>query len=57
MEEMKTLKKEHEYAGFYYRIVKSQGLIQAVPFSGQHYAAWKDKHVRAAIEDYTQGLK
>lgn len=43
-----------EYAGFYYEIVEDEhGFARdAFPIRGQHKAASKDKHRRAACEEY-----
>lgn len=43
---------EHEYAGFHYTMtVGDDGrVIGAVPLPGQHPAASKERHRRAAIE-------
>lgn len=47
---------QYEYAGFEYQITKTSDRPdwQAVPLLGQHRAANKDKHRRAAIECYLQ---
>jgi hypothetical protein len=58
MEVMKTvtappilLNADYEYAGFRYRVEQlMDGHVQAIPLAGQHPAAAKDKHRRAAIE-------
>jgi hypothetical protein len=43
----------HEYAGFrYYVDVDAIGTVRMVPVEGQHWAASKDKHIRAARETY-----
>jgi len=43
-----------EYAGFkFYIIINSAGdVVDAVPLPGQHYAAQRDRHRRAAMESY-----
>lgn len=52
-----TLCEDHEYAGFRYRIVAmpcEDGLwLEAYPHPGQHPAASKAKHRRAAVETYS----
>lgn len=48
-----------EYAGFRYQIVlglKGQA-VMAVPISGQHPAAGKGKHCRAAVEQFNSTRK
>lgn len=46
---------EHEYAGFRYVIVHEDGEpVRAEPVEGQHPAAAKDKHRRAALETFVQ---
>jgi hypothetical protein len=45
-----------EYAGFRYQIVlglKGQA-VMAVPIAGQHPAAGKGKHCRAAVEQFNE---
>lgn len=43
----------YEYAGFLYNIViQEDGRLVADPIPGQHSAASKDKHRRAALEQY-----
>lgn len=49
-----TVKEEHEYAGFRYRMMKEHGIIVAAPHSGQHPAAGKSKQIRAAVKSYLQ---
>lgn len=46
----------HEYAGFQFDIwLDPQGRVEAARARpGQHSAAYKDKHRRAAIETYEQ---
>lgn len=46
----------YEYAGFRYliRIDALGKAIRATPLSGQHSAAAKDKHCRAAVEQYNR---
>ena len=52
---------EHEYAGFHYTIDQREGdeWVKAYPHPGQHQAAWKDKHRRAAVDTFKQekGIK
>jgi hypothetical protein len=47
---------DHEYAGFHYVIFcdSQTGATTAVPHKGQHPAASKEKHLRAAVETYQQ---
>jgi hypothetical protein len=48
-----------EYAGFRYQLVmglKGQA-VMALPIPGQHKAAGKGKHCRAAVEKYNQERK
>lgn len=51
------------YAGFTYHIfINNDGTVMsAIPAPGQHRAAWKDKHKRAAMEcfkiDYRKAIK
>ena len=52
-----VVKENHEYVGFQYRILKEKGLFVAAPHVGQHPAAGKAKHIRAAIETYLQENK
>ena len=44
----------HEYAGFTYYIRGDWPDLTAVPLPGQHPAAAKDKHRRAAVETFKQ---
>jgi hypothetical protein len=45
----------HEYAGFRYFMEYENGLaVRATPCPGQHPAANKEKHRRAALETYQQ---
>ena len=46
----------YEYIGFTYKIVLDDpcGFPVAVPLDGQHSAARKDKHCRAAVECWEQ---
>ena len=47
-----------EYAGFWYEITKDDsGNYVATPLPGQHYAANRDKHKRAVLEEYLDGLR
>jgi hypothetical protein len=47
-----------EYAGFWYVIQRAaDGSVTAEPEPGQHRAAYKDKHRRAAIETYAEAHK
>jgi hypothetical protein len=49
---------KHEYAGFRYVIdIGGAGNVRAVPEEGQHQAAWKEKHRRAAVETFFQEQK
>lgn len=43
-----------EYAGFNYTILKSGKDVWAQPQAGQHYAANKDKHKHAALEQWRE---
>lgn len=45
----------YEYAGFRYNIVETGRSITATPCPGQHPAANKEKHRRAAVELYREG--
>lgn len=49
---MKVLDSDYEYAGFYYTILHDGMLTCASPHVGQHPAAGKAKHIRAAVECY-----
>jgi len=40
----------YEYAGFHYTIVVDGDKVTVIPAAGQHPAASKEKHVRAALE-------
>lgn len=54
---MKILAEDYEYAGFHYQIDQDErGGLWAVPLEGQHRAALKDKHRRAAIWEFENGL-
>lgn len=44
----------HEYAGFLYTIDGTLRNLTATPLPGQHPAAAKDKHRRAAVETFLQ---
>lgn len=54
---MKILNHDYEYAGFHYTIMHDGLLIQASPHSGQHPAAGKNKHIRAAIDGFLYDQK
>jgi hypothetical protein len=47
---------EYEYAGFRYTIDQREGdgQLRAYPHEGQHPAANKEKHRRAAVECFIQ---
>lgn len=47
---------EYEYAGFRYTIDQREGdgNLHAYPHEGQHPAANKEKHRRAAVETFVQ---
>lgn len=46
---------EYEYAGFRFHIVyRENGTLIMDPVPGQHPAAYKEKHRRAAAEQYLQ---
>jgi hypothetical protein len=47
----------YEYAGFMYLIHKQDGKISMEPVPNQHPAASKEKHIRAAVEQYNQDHK
>lgn len=49
-----VLEENWEYAGFRYRIIKDGMLTNASPHFGQHRAAGREKHLRAAIETYLE---
>lgn len=51
---MRSVICEIEYAGFYYTITLVDGFFYAEPKPGQHKAAGKDKHRRAAIEQFLE---
>lgn len=42
----------YEYAGFQFEIETEHGRTIATPLPGQHPAAYKEKHARAAVEQY-----
>ena len=44
----------HEYAGFLYTIDGTLSRLTATPLHGQHRAAAKEKHRRAAIETFLE---
>ncbi len=45
----------YEYAGFTYLVEsKSGGGVKLIPAPGQHPAAYKEKHRRAALECYLE---
>ena len=44
----------YEYAGFLYRIDGTLRHMTATPMPGQHPAANKEKHRRAAVEQFVQ---
>ena len=44
----------YEYAGFRYTITTDGNHLRAAPLPGQHRAAAKDKHLRAAVECFMQ---
>ncbi len=44
----------HEYAGFLYTIDGTPQRLTATPLPGQHRAANKEKHRRAAVETFLQ---
>ena len=46
-----------EYAGFTYEISREGEIIYAIPTPGQHRAAYKEKHRRAAIEAWHNKIK
>lgn len=54
---MKILNQDYEYAGFHYTIMYDGLLTQAAPHSGQHPAARKAKHIRAAIDEFLYDQK
>lgn len=54
---MKVLNADYEYVGFHYTIMKDGLLTCAAPHLGQHPAAGKAKHIRAAVECYLQDEK
>ena len=54
---MAIVKQDHEYEGFHYTIMKEHGYHVAAPHVGQHPAAAKAKHIRAAIETYLEEIK
>jgi len=43
---------EYEYAGFRYTMVPMFGAWSVIPHDDQHRAAHKDKHKRAALEQF-----
>ena len=43
-----------EYAGFWYIIRRVDGHLSAEPEPGQHRAAGKEKHRRAAVDTYIE---
>jgi hypothetical protein len=48
----------YEYAGFQYWVKRdAQGKVNLTPCDGQHPAASKDKHRRAAMECYADDQK
>ena len=48
---------EYEYAGFRYTIDTSGEWPVATPLPGQHPAAAKEKHRRAAVECFVQSAR
>lgn len=49
---------EVEYAGFRYDITEDgDGGFTVTPLPGQHPAVNKDKHKRAALDEYLDGLR
>ena len=54
---MKVLDPEYDYAGFLYTILYDGMLTCASPHVGQHPAAGKAKHIRAAVECYLDDQK
>ena len=44
----------YEYAGFRYVIDRTLSRLVATPAPGQHKAAWKEKHRRAALSCFMQ---
>lgn len=50
-----TAEVEYEYAGFLYVVLLvNQRAVSAHPKAGQHRAANKEKHCRAAVSCYNQ---
>lgn len=48
----------YEYAGFRYVMTRDDdGDWRAVPVEGQHKAASKEKHIRAAIEAFAEAQR
>lgn len=53
-----TFPKDWEYAGFMYRLTSPEPhRIIATPHEGQHPAANKEKHRRAAVETFLEEHK
>lgn len=49
---------DYEYAGFRYQVLNTRhGETFMVPYQGQHAAAWKGVHMRAARDMYLQEKK
>jgi transposase len=44
----------YEYAGFKYEVTTEDGDVVMTPIPGQHHAAWKERHRRAAKECYLE---
>lgn len=44
----------YEYAGFVYEVIHDGETVRLTPIPGQHSAANKEKHIRAARECYKQ---
>ncbi len=49
---MRMIEPDYEYAGFHYEIKYDGQRYWAFPHLGQHSAASKEKHRRAALEQY-----
>lgn len=47
----------YEYAGFEYEVEHPNGGLRLTPVPGQHPAAYKDRHIRNATQQYREDHK
>ena len=47
----------YEYAGFEYEVEHPNGGLRLTPVPGQHPAAYRDRHIRNATQQYREDHK